>query len=124
MKRSLVNFITFLPNSMYLSVTIFNSTVNDLLPNYNNQTALDDGMRRAMINAIIDLQLQSDGNAIVGLRLALDQSISVFISIWIDFLQDLFINILFFSFSKEGGKWSRRDYSNCSFVGNWSISSD
>ena len=81
MKRSLVNFITFLPNSMYLTVAVFNSTgVYDLLPTFDNQTALDDAMRRNMINALVDLQIQSDGNPINGLSKALDQSLSVCIN--------------------------------------------
>jgi len=64
-------------------VGVFNSTgVYNLLPTFDNQTALDDAMRRNMINALIDLQIQSDGNPINGLSKALDQSLLVCINIY------------------------------------------
>lgn len=91
-KRSLVNFITFMPNLMYLTVAVFNSTdVYDLLPTYDNQTALDDAMRRNMISALIDLQLQPDGNSVSGLSTALDQSLSVYINIYNRFVINIFL---------------------------------
>ena len=52
------------------------------------------------MKAGIDLQVQSDGNAMAGLRLALDQSISVCFYNNLNHLPGIFIDILNSSFER------------------------